>query len=181
MAAWSNICSSSTPSWWRTPSAWPDCKVADRPAIASGAYSLSEGRFLMSDHEMMEKTVREIYAVRNKNDVDAIMRLLGPSCCFQVKGTDRLEAFTQRYDTPEAVRGMIGELVRNWDLSGLETTIYQCGDTVFAHRAGKLTFIATETTVETEILDKITFKDGKVVEFVEFADTYMLAQVAGLG
>lgn len=136
----------------------------------------------MTDGLRVENAIRKVYDLRNDNDIEAIMGLLAPSCSFRIAGTDRLAAFTQRYDTPEILRGVFAALIRDWDLSGMRTaSIHECGDTVFAHRVGKLRFISTDTTVDTEILDKITFKDGLIVDFVEFVDTYLLAKLAGMG
>jgi ketosteroid isomerase-like protein len=46
---------------------------------------------------------------------------------------------------------------------------------------GTIRHVPTGIPIVTEILDKITVREGKIVEFVEFLDTDAIANVVGEG
>ena len=136
----------------------------------------------MSNRDELANAVAAFYETRNSARPEDVLRLLDPTCSFRIVGTDKLGPFTQMVNTPETVERAAKVLFENWDLSGLRVvSLHVDGDTVFAHRAGTVRYIPGGTSFDTEILDKITFKDGLIVEFLQFADTFHVAQVAGLG
>jgi len=136
----------------------------------------------MSSREEIKALVERFYAARNALDVDGTMACIDNSCTFRVVGTaDGLDPLTRVADTPEMLRGAAEAFIATWDISGLRNeSLHVDGETAFVHRAGSATHIPTGKTIETEIMDKITFKDGRVVEYLQFADTYDLARTMGI-
>ncbi|MDI7861941.1 nuclear transport factor 2 family protein [Rhizobiaceae bacterium n13] len=135
----------------------------------------------MTDRSELEKVVHAVYAARDRDDLDAMMSYFDPSCSFRVAGGDRLDTTMQKVDREEALRATFRSLIDVWDLSGVKTiAIHVDGDTAFAHRAGEVRFVPTGDTDDAEYIDKITFRDGRVVEVVEFIDTLAVARRAGL-
>lgn len=135
----------------------------------------------MSDRQAMEAVVAKLYDDRNGDNIEGIFTALHPECEFRIAGTDRLGQFTRAADTPEAIRGTVQALKKDWDLSGMSMiSLHIDGNTALAHRAGTIRHIPTGESFDTEFLDKISFKDGKVVKFIEFIDTYQIAGAAGL-
>jgi ketosteroid isomerase-like protein len=47
------------------------------------------------------------------------------------------------------------------------------------HLSGRIRHVPTGKVLDTEILDKLTIKDGKIVDFAEFLDTHLVAQTVG--
>jgi ketosteroid isomerase-like protein len=135
----------------------------------------------MSSREEIQELVKRFYAVRNELDVDGTMACIDNSCTFRVVGTNGLDPLTRIADTPEKLRAAAEAFIAAWDISGLQNaSLHVDGNTAFVHRVGSATFMPTGVTIETEILDKITFKDGRVVEYLQFADTHDLAKTMGI-
>jgi ketosteroid isomerase-like protein len=135
----------------------------------------------MSSREEIEHLVTQFHAARNRLSVEETMACIDGSCTFRVVGTDGLAPLTQVADTPEKLKGAAEAFIGAWDIGGLRNkSIHVDGNTAFVHRAGSATFLPTGETIETEIMDKITFKDGRVVEYLQFADTYLIAKTMGI-
>ncbi|UVC06761.1 nuclear transport factor 2 family protein [Rhizobium sp. TH2] len=135
----------------------------------------------MSSREEIEGLVFRLQAARDTQSVDQTLACIDQSCTFRVVGTDELSALTAVNDTPEKLRGAATALIEVWDLSGLRNvSIHIDGDTALVHRAGTVTFKPTGVTMPSELMEKITFKDGLIVEYLQFADTYQIAGTMGI-
>jgi ketosteroid isomerase-like protein len=135
----------------------------------------------MSDRRELEDAIREFFKVRNDKDIEAIMAMLDPACSFRIVGNDRLGRMTQRVDDPETMRVAVRALIADWDLSNVSIiSLHVDGETIFAHRAGQIRYVPSNVYINTEFLDKVTFRDGRIVDFVEFVDTLMVADTIGL-
>ncbi|MBY5351080.1 MAG: nuclear transport factor 2 family protein [Rhizobium sp.] len=127
----------------------------------------------------MKKLVEEIYAVRDCGDVEATLALIGEGCTFRMVGNTRLAPFSTE-SSGHAFRQAITQLITVWDLSNIRTAIYVDEDEhmVFAHREGEIRHIPSGVSFHTEFIDKIHFRDGKLVKIVEFVDTLQVAETA---
>ncbi len=135
----------------------------------------------MTDRETLKGIVNTLYAARAINDVGAMMALAGPGFSFRMVGSGRLAAMTQQVSEPAAVDAAVQTLVAHWDMSKVRTTrLYIDGDTVFAHRAGLIRYMPNGKVIETEFVDRLTFKDGKIIDMTQFVDTLMIADTVGL-
>ena len=135
----------------------------------------------MSSREEIEGLVSRLHAARDTQSVDQTLACIDQSCTFRVVGTDRLGPLTAAADTPEKLRGTAEALIGVWDLSGLRNvSVHIEGDTALAHRAGTVTYKPTGETMQTEMMEKITFKDGLIVEYLQFIDTYHVAGMMGI-
>lgn len=135
----------------------------------------------MTERSMLEFRVRALYLARNVNDLDTMMAQLDPDFSFRIVGSGRLGTMALAVNTPETVRDSFATLVNNWDLSEMEMVgCYADGDTVVVHRAGFVRFIPSQTRERTEIIDKFTFRDDRIVDLTEFVDTLFVAEAIGL-
>ncbi|TAW16016.1 nuclear transport factor 2 family protein [Rhizobium ruizarguesonis] len=127
----------------------------------------------------MKKLVEEMYAVRDRGDVEATLALIGEGCTFRMVGNTRLAPFSTE-SSGHAFRQAITQLITVWDLSNIRTTIYVDEDEhmVFAHREGEVRHIPSGVSFHTEFIDKIHIRDGKLVKIVEFVDTLQVAETA---
>lgn len=126
----------------------------------------------------MKKLVEEIYAVRDRGDVEGTLALIGTDCTFRMAGNTRLAPLSTEAGG-QAFRQVIEQLITVWDLSKIKTVgIYVDEDEhmVFAHREGEVRHIPSGVCFHTEFVDKIHFKDGKPVQIVEFVDTLQVAE-----
>ncbi|ANP85288.1 nuclear transport factor 2 family protein [Rhizobium leguminosarum] len=126
----------------------------------------------------MKKLVEEIYAVRDRGNVEATLALIGENCTFRMVGNTRLAPFSTEV-SGDSFRQAITQLITVWDLSNIRTAgIYVDEDEqmVFAHREGEVRHIPSGVSFHTEFVDKIRFRDGKPVKIVEFVDTLQVAE-----
>ncbi|AHF83757.1 ketosteroid isomerase [Rhizobium leguminosarum bv. trifolii WSM1689] len=126
----------------------------------------------------MKKLVEEIYAVRDRGNVEATLALIGENCTFRMVGNTRLAPFSTE-SSGHAFRQAITQLITVWDLSNIRTAgIYVDEDEqmIFAHREGEVRHIPSGVSFHTEFVDKIHFRDGKPVKIVEFVDTLQVAE-----
>lgn len=129
----------------------------------------------------VQERLVEFYQARSRGDIDGHLSFAHPRCTFRVVGTDKLGPLTQPVATPEDVRAAAVALFGAWDLSGVETvSVDTIGDTAYVHRAGTVRFIPTGESYHTEILEKLTFEDDLIIEYLQFADTLHLALTAGM-
>ncbi|TAV05437.1 nuclear transport factor 2 family protein [Rhizobium ruizarguesonis] len=127
----------------------------------------------------MKKLVEEMYAVRDRGDVEATLALIGEGCTFRMVGNTRLAPFSTE-SSGHAFRQAITQLITVWDLSNIRIAIYVDEDEhmVFAHREGEVRHIPSGVSFHTEFIDKIHIRDGKLVKIVEFVDTLQVAETA---
>lgn len=132
----------------------------------------------MTEKHDMKKLVEEIYAVRDRGDIEGTLALIGDDCTFRMVGNTRLKPLTTEAGG-HAFRQAITQLITMWDLSNVKTAgIYVDEDEhmVFAHREGEVRHIPSGVSFQTEFVDKIHFRDGKPVKIVEFVDTLQVAE-----
>lgn len=135
----------------------------------------------MSDSAATRDLVEKFWKLRNIPDTSAMLALMSPDFHFQICGADQLHPLTQPASNPEQVRATITALVRDWDLSGVKTlSIHAAGETAFVHRKGDVRHIPSGRVIDTEFMDKITVRDGRLVEYLEFVDTFLIARTCGV-
>ncbi|MGO4621236.1 nuclear transport factor 2 family protein [Ensifer sp. 2YAB10] len=135
----------------------------------------------MTERSILETRVRALYSARDVNDLDTMMAQLDPEFSFRIVGNGRLGTMALAVNTPETVRSSFEALVQNWDLSEMEMVgAYVDGDTIVVHRAGVVCFVPSQTLERTEIIDKFTFRNGRIVDLTEFVDTLFVAETIGL-
>lgn len=135
----------------------------------------------MSSREEIEGLVLQLQAARDTQSTERTLACMDQSCTFRVVGTDGLGPLTAVNDTPEKLRSAATALIDVWDLSGLRNvSIHVDGNTALVHRAGTVMYKPTGVTMPSELMEKIVFKDGKIVEYLQFADTYLIASTMGV-
>ncbi|WP_157944524.1 nuclear transport factor 2 family protein [Mangrovicella endophytica] len=129
----------------------------------------------------LRKLTNEFYERRNRNDVRGMIDCFAPDGCFRMMGTDRLGAVTQMHQGTDALLAVGAALTENWDLSGLRNVAtFVEGDTTLTHRSGSVRYVPTGGEYHTELIDKMTFRDGLIVEYLQFVDTLFIAEITGV-
>jgi ketosteroid isomerase-like protein len=131
----------------------------------------------MSDRGEIERVVRESYAARKRNHVTETLSYFHPEARFRIMGSKNLGPMTETVSGLDALRAMFEHLFPIWDWSQFDIrSVHIDGDKAFVNLSGKIRHIPTGKVVDTEILDRLTVKDGRIVDFVEFVDTHLLVQ-----
>ena len=134
----------------------------------------------MMDRSELERTVRAFYRARNDNDLDAVMSLVDPDASFRIVGNYRLGPLAHMIEGASEIRARFADLMANWDLSDMDIESMQVdGHTAVVHRTGPLRFIPDDRFFDTEMMDKLTFRNGRLIEFTEFVDTLLAAEIIG--
>jgi ketosteroid isomerase-like protein len=135
----------------------------------------------MAERNEIERIVKESYAARKRNSVAETLKYFHPDVSFRVMGSENLGPMTKGVSGLDALRSMFEGLFPAWDWSNFEIrSIHVDGDRAFVHLSGQIRHVPTGKIIDTEILDRLTIKDGLIVDFAEFLDTHLLARTVGI-
>ena len=134
----------------------------------------------MADRTQLENFTRSLFKARDANNAEATMAYFHGECIFQIKGGRSLSPFTHKVLGKQALSKLMESLAATWDFSGVRNNqILIDGDTVVVRREGGVRHVPSNTPVEMEWVDIFTVKDGLIVDFAEFVDTLLIAEVTG--
>jgi uncharacterized protein len=122
------------------------------------------------DRGLMERRVRQVFALRESGDIPAMMRLVAPDLvCFP--------ATSWRYAVPRAIVGKeaVAEAfrLRNIQYENLGSTIHSLlidGDRVVVHRTSTIRDRGGSRSITYDAINFFRFRDGLIVEFTELPD-----------
>jgi ketosteroid isomerase-like protein len=135
----------------------------------------------MVQRSEVERVVRDSYAARKRNDVGETLKHFHPEVTFRIMGSEQLGPMTEAVHGLGPLRAMFENLFPAWDWSDFKIDhIHVDGDRAFVHLSGQIRHVPTGSVLKTEILDRLTIKDGLIVDFAEFLDTHLLARTVGL-
>jgi ketosteroid isomerase-like protein len=125
----------------------------------------------------VQATVMDFYRSRLANDVSACMAHYAPDAVLRIAGTPGPTSITETASGAEATCRMQSELIAAWEWRDqkIESMTIQ-GDRAAVHYALTAAFTPTGEVIESELVDIITLRDGKIVSLVEFVDTSRVAQ-----
>jgi hypothetical protein len=93
------------------------------------------------------------------------MSFLGDSCVFRIAGSRHLAPLTDPVVGSAALRATMRHFIDTWEMKALEIVdIHVEGDVALVHRSGQMCHGTTD--FDTEVMDKMTFDNGKVIECV---------------
>jgi ketosteroid isomerase-like protein len=122
------------------------------------------------------RTVQEVYAAFAKHDIEAILAVLSPD----VEWGEPANPFNPSAGTRHGHAGFLEWLQigrQSEDILVLEPRQFLTDtDTVAIVGYTKCLAKPTGKTYETDFVHLVTFKDGKIVRFREFFDTYAAAE-----
>lgn len=133
----------------------------------------------MTDRQAILAAVENHYAMRNTEDPAKVLATIHPECCHRIVGTKSLAPFTQINRGEDALRKAVDSLVGEWDLSRLRNVniyIDEQQNTALIQREGTVRHKTTGIEFDTELIDKLAFKDGRIVQYDQFLDTYHIAK-----
>lgn len=123
-----------------------------------------------------QETLRQFYDARAQFDKDRHLSFVHPDCVYRIVGSDKLHPFTRVWKTMSEIEEAATVTFDAWDMSHLETvSVHESGDTIYAHRRGKVVFRPDKSSMMTEFVDKLTFEDGAIIEYLQFVDTFHVA------
>jgi len=123
----------------------------------------------------MRDLIVRAYAARAEGRVDELMSAFHPDAVFHLTGSKDIlpiaGAIEGHGNLREAMRGFIGTFeFRNRDIRSM---IFQ-DNRAAVHSRIQVKFLPSGLTSTTDVLDLFTFRDGKIIELLEFADTALI-------
>ena len=125
----------------------------------------------MSNLEKLE----EFYDARARFDKQKHLSFAHPACVYRIVGSEKLFPMTRECSTRSDIEQAADATFAAWDMRALGTvSIHESGDTIYVHRRGKVGYLPNGASMQTEFIDKVTFKDGLIIEYLQFLDTYAI-------
>jgi ketosteroid isomerase-like protein len=123
----------------------------------------------------MRELIVRAYAARDEGRADELMSAFHADAVFHLAGNKDVVAIAGAIEghgnVREAMHGFIGSFeFRNRDIRSM---VFQ-DDRAAVHSRIEVRFMPSGFTSATDILDLFTFRDGKIVELLEFADTALI-------
>jgi ketosteroid isomerase-like protein len=134
---------------------------------------------MMSDRSSVEKLLHEAYAARVRGDIDTIGRIFADNARFEVAGSSQVSAIPARVEGA-GVRPLIGQMIKTFQMSDLRIlSMVVDGSKAAVHWRVKVRSSVTGETADTQLVDIIEVKDGRIASFVEFCDTALASRLMG--
>jgi ketosteroid isomerase-like protein len=132
----------------------------------------------MGDRADIERVVREAYAARTRNDLEACLAAFAEKPVFRIAGAPASSQVSGMTTGQTELRKTLADLIRAFEwLDHTIASIVVDGAKVAVHGRLKMKFATTGEVVETELADFIEVKDGRIVSFIEFCDTALVARL----
>ena len=129
----------------------------------------------MTDRKTIEAVIDRCYAARQEGDIETLMAAFDPDAVFELAGSKEMVAAVGAAKGHQAVRTTMTGLIEVFDFIDRDIIgIVIDGERAAVHSRVKIKYVPLDKTFTTDLLDLFHFKDGKIVELVEFADTALL-------
>ena len=129
----------------------------------------------MTDRKTIEAVIDRCYAARQEGDIETLMAAFDPDAVFELAGSKEMVAAVGAAKGHQAVRTTMTGLIEVFDFIDRDIIgIVIDGERAAVHSRVKIKYVPLDRTFTTDLLDSFHFKDGKIVELVEFADTALL-------
>jgi ketosteroid isomerase-like protein len=134
------------------------------------------------DRASVERVIREGYAARLNGDLDATCRHFAEDSHFALAGSPDASPVASSARGHEAIRGALAGLMEAVDFVRHDITEFVIdGDRAAVHSRVRVRAKATGEEADTEMVDLVTVRDGKIASFVQFCDTALAAKLLGGG
>jgi ketosteroid isomerase-like protein len=132
----------------------------------------------MMDRATIEAILRDAYAARVRGDVEATVGFFTDDAVFALAGASHASPVALRCTDCEALRGAMAGLVQAFEFKDHEIlSLVIEGEKAAAHTRVRVRSTVTGEEETTEMADFVTFRNGKIVSFVEFCDTALAARM----
>jgi ketosteroid isomerase-like protein len=123
----------------------------------------------------MMETIICAYAARDKGDIDGLMAAFHPNAVFELAGASHAPEVTGAANGHGHIRTALADFIAAFEFIKRDIigSIVE-RDRAAVHSRLQVRFIPNNHRFTSEVLDVITFKDGKIIELVEFADPALI-------
>jgi ketosteroid isomerase-like protein len=131
----------------------------------------------MTSREDTERTLRDVYAARQRGDLDAIGRIFAPHARFQMAGSNA-SPVAVRVEGAEQYRPLLAGMMKTFEVLDHQiVSMLIDGSKAAVQWHARMRSTVTGETVETDLFDLIEMEDGRIRSFLEFCDTALAARL----
>jgi ketosteroid isomerase-like protein len=135
---------------------------------------------MMSDRTGVEKVLRDAYEARVRGDIDTLGRIFADNARFEVAGSSQVSAIPARVEGAGQVLPLLGQMIKTFQLSDLRIlSMVIEGPKAAVHWRAKVRSSVTREIADTQLMNIIEVKDGRITSFVEFCDTALASRLMG--
>jgi ketosteroid isomerase-like protein len=132
----------------------------------------------MADREAMRTLIEEAYAARGRGDINGLMSAFHADGMFELKGEKRTFELAGAIKGHANVREAMTGFAAAFEFADREVIgMIIEGENVCVHSRLRIRYVPKNESFATEVVDLFKFKDGKIAELVEFADTALVKQI----
>ena len=130
----------------------------------------------MTSRAEIESTLKALYAAREKGDVDGVMKDVADDAAFELNGRGTgVPGMGTLTKGKAAIRSAVQELVDNFRFRNWKPVSFIVdGEKVSLHWTADITFVHTGKSDKFDVVDAVTFRDGKIVNFRQNTDTALV-------
>jgi ketosteroid isomerase-like protein len=129
----------------------------------------------MTDRKTIETVIERCYAARQKGDIETLMAAFDPDAVFGLAGSKELVPAAEPARGHQNIRDTMTGLIAIFDFIDRDIiSMVIDGEHAAVHSRVKIKYVPRDRTITTDLLDSFRFKDGKIAELLEFADTALI-------
>ena len=131
----------------------------------------------MTSREDIERTLRDVYAARQRGDLDAIANIFTPHAKFHMAGSNA-SPVAVRVEGAEQYRPLLAGMIKTFEVLDHQiVSMLIDGLKAAVQWHARMRSTVTGETVETDLFDLIEMEDGRIRSFLEFCDTALAARM----
>lgn len=130
----------------------------------------------MTSRAQIESTLKALYAAREKGDVDGVMKDVADDAAFELNGRGTgVPAMAAVTRGKSAIRSAVQDLVDNFRFRNWKPVSFIVdGEKAALHWTAEITFVPTGKSEKFDVVDAVTFRDGKIVNIRQNTDTALV-------
>ncbi|HEV7879993.1 nuclear transport factor 2 family protein [Bradyrhizobium sp.] len=132
----------------------------------------------MTDRNTIKTVIERCYAARQKGDIETLMAAFDPEAVFELAGSKELVPAAEAARGHQNIRAAMTGLIAVFDFIDRDIiNMVIDGEHAAVHSRVKIKYVPRDRTFTTDLLDSFHFRDGKIVELLEFADTALIKEL----
>ncbi len=130
----------------------------------------------MTSRSHIENALRSLYAARVKGDLEGTLKDLAEDAVFRINGQQLMGAAVTG---KAAIRPLLRELIKHWRFEDWkECSLLVDGEKALLHWTARVTYAPTNKSENVDTFDVVTFRDGKIVDYLQSTDTALVSSLA---
>ena len=124
--------------------------------------------------------VREVYEAFAKGDISKLLEVLDANVAWHQAEHSTYWSGKPFVGGQAVVEGVLARMANDFESHRIDIArVLDCGDTVLVEARYRGKIRATGLTMDAQVAHVWDFRDGKVVRWQQYTDTWQLAQVMG--